>query len=183
MNFTLDQFIADLRATLGERSRQAMTDVVARAVAQPDGVVRALGEPEKGGVRVLHRSPELTVLNVVWSPDQVTLPHNHCMTAVIGMYGGREDNMFWRRLADPRRFQIEPAGGRALGTGDVALLGPDIVHSVINPLSRLSGAIHVYDGPFLTVERSMWDAESLTERPYDVTAVAKGMAMQMTPAQ
>src|SRR5215813_11235060 len=98
MNFTLDQFVADLRATLGERSRQAMRDVVTRAVSQPGAVVQALGEPDKAGVQVLHRSPELTVLNVVWGPNQVTLPHDHRMTAVIGMYGGREDNMFWRRL-------------------------------------------------------------------------------------
>jgi predicted metal-dependent enzyme (double-stranded beta helix superfamily) len=175
--FTLDQFIDDLRATLGERSRRAMKDVVARAVSQPEAVVRALGEPGKGGIQILHRSPELTVLNVVWAPNQVTLPHDHRMTAVIGMYGGREDNLFWRRLREARRFQIEPAGGEALGTGDVALLGPDIVHSVINPLPRLSAAIHVYDGPFLTIERSMWDAESLTEQPYDVNAVAKGMVV------
>jgi predicted metal-dependent enzyme (double-stranded beta helix superfamily) len=178
--FTLDQFIADLRATLGERSRQPMKDVVARAVSEPEAVLRALGEPEKGGVQVLHRSPELTVLNVVWAPNQVTLPHDHRTTAVIGMYGGREDNVFWRRLPEARRFQIEPAGGEALGTGDVALLGRDIVHSVINPLPRLSAAIHVYDGPFLTIERSMWDAETLTEQPYDINAVARGMAVQRT---
>jgi predicted metal-dependent enzyme (double-stranded beta helix superfamily) len=178
MKFTLDQFVVELRAALGERSRLAIKDVVARAVSQPDGVLRELGEPDKSGVQVLHRSPELTVLNVVWSPNQVTLPHDHRMTAVIGMYGGREDNMFWRRVPEARRFQIEPAGGEALGTGDVALLGRDIVHSVINPLSRLSAAIHVYDGPFLTIERSMWDAESLTEQRYDVNAVAKGMAVQ-----
>lgn len=176
---TLDQFIADLRSTLGERSRRAMKDVVARTVSQPDAVLRAIGTPDKAGIQVLHRSPELTVLNVVWAPNQMTLPHDHRMTAIIGMYGGREDNMFWRRLPEARRFQIEPAGGEALGTGDVALLGRDIVHSVVNPLAKLSAAIHVYDGPFLTVARSMWDAESLTEQPYDVNAVAKGMAVQV----
>jgi predicted metal-dependent enzyme (double-stranded beta helix superfamily) len=121
------------------------------------------------------------VLNVVWAPNQMTLPHDHRMTAVIGMYGGREDNMFWRRLPQARRFQIELAGGEALGTGDVALLGPDIVHSVVNPLPRLSAAIHVYDGPFLTTNRSMWDAETLVEQPYDVNAVAKGMFVPVPP--
>ena len=178
MTFTLDQFIADLHASLDERSRRAMKDVVARAVAQPEAVVRALGEPEKAGVQVLHRSPELTVLNVVWAPNQVTLPHDHRMAAVIGMYGGREDNTFWRKARDGSKFQIEPAGGEALGTGDVALLGPDIVHSVVNPLGKISAAIHVYDGPFLTVERSMWDAETLEEKPYDINSVTKGMPMR-----
>ena len=174
--FDVDQFIADLRATLGERSRKAMKEVVQRVVSDSAGVVRTLGEPEKPGVKVLHKSPELVVLTLAWSPLQVTLPHNHRMSAVIGMYGGREDNTFWRRTKDGSKFAIEPASGEALGTGDVALLGPDIVHSVVNPLAKISAAIHVYDGPFLTIERSMWDAETLQEAPFDINAVAKGMA-------
>jgi predicted metal-dependent enzyme (double-stranded beta helix superfamily) len=174
--FDVDQFIADLRATLGERSRKAMRDVVAHAVSDPASVVRTLGEPDKPGINILHKSPELTVLTLAWTPMQVTLPHNHRMSAVIGMYGGREDNTFWRRAKTGSKFAIEPAGGESLGTGDVTLLGPDIVHSVVNPLGKISAAIHVYDGPFLTAERSMWDAEKLQELPYDINAVAKGMS-------
>jgi len=176
--FDLDRFIADLRAALAERSRQALKEVVARAVADPALLVRQIGEPEKAAVEVLHASPELTVLNVIWAPKQVTLPHDHRMAAVIGMYSGREDNTFWRRVSNPTKFQIEPAGGQALGTGDVTILGRDVIHSVVNPLAKISGAIHVYDGEFLTVERSMWDAETLVEQPYDINAVAKGMPLQ-----
>lgn len=173
--FSVDQFIADLRATLGERSRQPMKEIVARAVSDPAAVIRAVGEPDKPGVKVLHASPELTVITLAWPAMQVTWPHNHNMSAIIGMYGGREDNTFWRRTREGKRFAIEPAGGEALGTGDVTLLGPDIVHSVTNPLPRISAAIHVYDGPFLTVERSMWDAETLREQPYDAAVVARGL--------
>jgi len=175
--FDLDRFIADLRAALAERSRQALKEVVARAVADPASLVRQIGEPEKAAVEVLHASPELTLLNVIWAPKQVTLPHDHRMAAVIGMYGGREDNTFWRRVSNPTKFQIEPAGGQALGTGDVTILGRDVIHSVVNPLAKISGAIHVYDGEFLTVERSMWDAETLVEQPYDINAVASGMPL------
>ncbi len=173
--FDLDRFIADLRATLPERSRQPMREVVARAVSDPAALIRAVGEPDKARVQVLHRSPELTVINLLWAPRQITLPHDHRMSAVIGMYEGREDNLFWRRVPDAKKFQIEAAGGQALGTGDVALLGPDIVHSVINPLGKVSAAIHVYDGNFLEIERSMWDAETLAEAPYDRNAVVQGM--------
>jgi predicted metal-dependent enzyme (double-stranded beta helix superfamily) len=176
--FDLDRFIADLRAALAERSRQALKEVVARAVADPASLFRQIGEPEKAAVEVLHASAELTVLNVIWAPKQVTLPHDHRMAAVIGMYSGREDNTFWRRVSNPTKFQIEPAGGEALGTGDVTILGRDVIHSVVNPLAKISGAIHVYDGEFLTVQRSMWDAETLVEQPYDINAVASGMPLQ-----
>jgi predicted metal-dependent enzyme (double-stranded beta helix superfamily) len=176
--FDLDQFIADLRAALAERSRQALKEVVARAVSDPASLLRRIGEPEKAAVHVLHNAPDLTVLNVIWAPKQVTLPHDHRMSAVIGMYGGREDNTFWRRVSNPAKFEIEPAGGQALGAGDTTILGPDVIHSVVNPLPKISGAIHIYDGEFLTVQRSMWDAETLVERPYDIAAVATGMPLQ-----
>lgn len=179
MSFDLDQFVADLRATLGERSRQALREVVARAVAEPAALLKRIGAPEKAAVQVLHQGPDLTVLNVVWAPKQVTFPHDHRMGAVIGMYGGREDNVYWRRVADRgRKFEIEPAGGEAVGDGDTVILGRDIIHSVINPLEKLSGAIHVYDGPFLTTSRSMWNAETLREEPYDVSVAVKGMPLQ-----
>ena len=176
--FDLDQFITDLRAALAERSRQALKEVVARAVADPAALLCQIGDPDKAAVQVLHQASDLTVLNVIWAPKQVTLPHDHRMSAVIGMYGGREDNMFWRRVANPTKFQIEPAGGQALGTGDVTLLGRDVIHSVVNPMAKISGAIHVYDGEFLTAQRSMWDAETLVEMPYDINAVARGMVLQ-----
>jgi len=176
--FDLDQFIADLRATLSERSRQPMKEVVARAVSDPAALMRGIGEPDKAGVQVLHKSPDLTVMNLLWAPRQIALPHDHRMPAVIGMYTGREDNMFWRHIPGATKFQIEPAGGEALGVGDVTILGHDIVHSVINPLNKISAAIHVYLGNFLEIERSMWNAETLVEEPYDIKAVVQGMSLQ-----
>ena len=176
--FDLDQFIADLRAALSERSRQAMKEVVARAVSDPASLLRHVGEPTKAGIKVLHQANDLTVINMIWAPHQVTFPHNHLLDAVIGMYGGREDNMFWRRVPNPEKYQIEAAGGVALGTGDVTLLGRDVIHSVVNPLAKISGAIHVYDGDFFGIQRSMWDAETLVEQPYDLNAVARGMPVQ-----
>lgn len=176
--FDLDRFITDLRATLAERSRQAMKEVVERAVCDPASLLGQIGEPDAAGVKVLYEGPDLTVFNVIWAPKFVTLPHDHRLTAVIGMYVGREDNTFWRRVREAAKFQIEPAGGQALGPGDVALLGRDLIHSVVNPLEKLSGAIHVYDGPFMTTPRSMWDAETLVEQPYDLNAVSKGMALR-----
>ena len=53
------------------------------------------------------------------------------------------------------------------------LLGRDIIHSVTNPLDKLSYALHVYDGDFLSAEgKSCWDAETLIELPYDAALVS-----------
>jgi predicted metal-dependent enzyme (double-stranded beta helix superfamily) len=96
------------------------------------------------------------------------MPHNQLMWAVIGIYTGREDNIFWRRIPHEAGGIIEAAGAKSLGPGDAEPLGRDIIHTVTNPLPRLTGAIHVYGGDFFAVQRSEWDPETLTERPYDV---------------
>ena len=49
--------------------------------------------------------------------------------------------------------------------------GQDIIHSVTNPIPKLTGAIHIYGGDFFDAERSEWDPESLTEHPYDMSKV------------
>jgi predicted metal-dependent enzyme (double-stranded beta helix superfamily) len=47
---------------------------------------------------------------------------------------------------------------------------------VVNPLSRLSGAIHVYGGDFFGVSRSEWDPDSLHEKPFDMEKVLRMFA-------
>jgi predicted metal-dependent enzyme (double-stranded beta helix superfamily) len=165
--FDLDRFVADCRGALAaDGSHKLVREVVARAVSEPADVLRGLGEPTRGVLQTLHRSPGLTVLNIVWAPYMTVMPHNHNMWAVIGIYSGREDNIFWRRVPG-RGGHLEAAGARALARGDAEPLGRDIVHSVTNPIPRLTAAIHVYGGDFFGAERSEWDPETLDERPFD----------------
>ena len=167
--FDKDRFIADCRAALeGDRTSRNVREVVARAVSDPARVIDGLGEPKAGGIQSIHRSPELTIINVLWPAHMVIMPHNHSMWAVIGVYGGREDNMLWRRLPDDADGKIEAAGAIALSTKDAQVFGPDVIHSVVNPIPRVTGAIHVYGGDFFAAQRSEWDPESLCEKPYDV---------------
>jgi predicted metal-dependent enzyme (double-stranded beta helix superfamily) len=166
--FDPEQLIVDCRSAIS--SHQAVRhirEILARAVSDPSVVLRALGDLQAGGIDPLYRSPELTIINVCWLPNMVIMPHNHNMWAVIGIYSGREDNILWRRPPETTN-RIEAAGAKSLSSGDTLALGPDVIHSVINPISRLSGAIHVYGGDFFGVQRSEWDPESLEEKPYDM---------------
>jgi predicted metal-dependent enzyme (double-stranded beta helix superfamily) len=167
--FDTDQFIADCRAALAQDpTHKGVNEVVARAVSEPASVVRALGEPRQGAVQRIYHAPDLTILNVIWPPYMTVMPHNHNMWAVIGIYGGREDNIFWRRLPGDAAGKVEAAGARAMCDQDAVPLGADIVHSVTNPIPKLTGAIHVYGGDFFGAPRSEWDPETLTEQPYNV---------------
>lgn len=166
--FDLDRFMADCRAAAAQDpTHKGVREVVARAVAEPGAIIKALGEPKRAALQKLYNAPDLTIINVVWGPYMTLMPHNHNMWAVIGVYTGREDNIFWRRVPDaPGR--IEAAGAKALSVRDVVPLGPDVIHSVTNPIPRLTGAIHVYGGDFYAAPRSEWDPETLSEGRYDV---------------
>jgi predicted metal-dependent enzyme (double-stranded beta helix superfamily) len=167
--FDQGTFIAACRAALSEAmSQQALREAMARAVSDTKAVFRALGEPGGAEMQTIHRSDDLTVLNVIWAPRMTIMPHDHRMVAVIGIYAGREDNIFWRRISGDPRGRIEAAGGKDLCQGDVAVLGRDIVHSVTNPMQQFTGAIHVYAGDFFATPRSEWNPETLTEQPYNV---------------
>jgi predicted metal-dependent enzyme (double-stranded beta helix superfamily) len=168
--FETDQLIADCRAALTEASpRHAIKAIVERAVSQPSDVERGLGVPRRAEMVTLYRSPELTVLNLIWGPGMFLYPHDHRMWAVIGLYGGREDNLFYRRTAQG----LVAAGGRDLERSDTVLLGETVIHSVENPLGSFTGAIHVYGGDFFGVPRSEWDPTTLGERAYDVENVRR----------
>src|SRR5215813_13153831 len=167
--FELDRFKADCTAVAHEREAvEAIREILVKAMEDPGGVQKSVSESGRAGVQALHRSPDLTILNVVWGPGMTVMPHNHSMWAVIGIYSGREDNIFWRRLPGEASRRIEAAGAKALCDRDVFPLGRDIIHSVTNPIGRLTGAIHVYGGDFFGAPRSEWDLEHLTEQRYDV---------------
>lgn len=163
--FDLERFVADCQAAhAADASHRAVREVLVQSLEEPRSILKALGEPVRAQLGTLHRSARLTILNVVWAPRMTIAPHNHHMWAVIGIYTGREDNIFWRRLSDGR---VEAAGAQSLCERDAVPLGRDIIHSVTNPIARLTGAIHIYGGDFFATPRSEWDAETLTERAFD----------------
>ena len=173
--FVLEQFVADCRTALAaDRPQHHMREVVARAVSDPAAMLSGLGEPRRSGLHRLHQSDDLTILNIVWGPGLTVMPHNHRMWAVIGIYTGREDNIFWRRVPGDAHGRLEAAGAKALSIRDAEPLGRDIIHSVTNPIPRLTGAIHVYGGDFFNpAGRSEWDPETLLEKPWDVAGAVR----------
>ena len=171
--FEKDRFIDDCKSAVGE-GQKAIRELVQEAVSDPAGIMAELGEPTQAGVFPIHKADDLTIINFVWAPYMTLLPHNHKMFAVIGIYSGREDNVFWRQLDETARRghgpHIEAAGAESMGAGQVATLGKDIIHSVANPITKLTSAIHVYGGNFFEPPepRSQWDHETLVEQPWDM---------------
>jgi predicted metal-dependent enzyme (double-stranded beta helix superfamily) len=165
VGLTVNDIVARCQAAIGEHSPVlAVRDVVAELVSENAALEEALGPVDRGGITTLHNAADLTVLHVAWTPGMVLYPHEHRMWAVIGMYGGQEDNAFFRRSPGG----LESTGGRELPAGEVLLLGDDVIHSVANTRRDYAVALHVYGGDFFTAERSEWDADTHEERPRDL---------------
>jgi predicted metal-dependent enzyme (double-stranded beta helix superfamily) len=162
--FDIDDFIASCRTAITESEpRLAIKEVLERAVADPDEVARAL-PPTRAEVVPLYVDPDLTVLKVIWAPGMSFAPHNHLMWAALGLYGGQEDNSFFRLDGD----HLVGSGGKQLRTRDVGLLGKDTIHAVHNPLTSFTGAIHVYGGDLIgQLGRSEWDPATRERMPYN----------------
>lgn len=168
----LDELVGQCVSAVADREPQlAVRDVLRRAMSRPGVLVEALGEPSPG-LDILHRSDDVTVIRVVWPPHMSLFPHDHRMWAAIGIYGGQEDNSFYRR----QDGTLALSGGKELREGDVLLLGDDAIHAVRNPARRYTGAIHVYGGDFVAMPRSQWQPDTLREEPYDMDTVVREFA-------
>ena len=160
----VDRFVENcVIANQESDSQAAVSEVLAKAVSTPGAVISAIGEPQQAGLNVLLRSSTLTIFAATWTPQMNLMPHDHLMWASIGIYTGREDNIFWKRTPDG----IKAYGADALFVKDTAMLPENAVHSVTNPLQRFTGGIHIYGGDFFDIERSQWNPETLEEEPSD----------------
>jgi len=163
--FEKERFIEACREALSEQNPQAaIRELMARGVSEPARIVQALGEPRRAGVETIYRGSDLTILNLYWGPQMQIKPHDHRMWAVIGIYGGRERNVFYRRS----ERGLTQHGTKELEVKDTIPLGESIIHAVTNPLDQITAAIHVYGGDFFAQPRSEWDSETFEEHPYDV---------------
>lgn len=171
--FSKERFIEDCVKAVGE-GEGVISELVAAAVSDGARVIGELGQPIHAGINTLYRAPDLTIINFVWAPCMSLMPHDHHMFSVVGIYTGREDNVFWRRTEGG----IEASGAKSLGPGDITILERDAIHSVLNPIAKMTCAIHVYGGDFFAPPepRSMWDHETLAECPWDVERVKEAFA-------
>ncbi len=161
----LDEFVTTCEALLGqsdvgERIAEAMRPLV-EAPAELSKAIEDL-RPEPGRPAVIHRSDKLTVMGLEVAAGFVSPPHDHQLWAVVGVYEGAEDNVFYRRTSDG----IDETGRAVLGQGECLALPPDAVHGIANSGGFPMRALHVYGGDLFATERSKWDPVSGEEQPF-----------------
>lgn len=161
----LDDFVADCREALaaadpGAAVAAAMEPLVASADSL-DALIEAR-RPKPGAAVVVHRSDDLTVMALEVPAGFVSPPHNHTVWAVVGIYRGAEDNVFYER----QEHGIRETGRAVLPSGGCLALGPEAVHAIANSGDGPMRALHVYGGDLFATSRSEWDLVTGEERPF-----------------
>ena len=163
--FSNERLIDECRRALREDSpEKAIREICARTISARRPSAHEPATPKRSEIITLHRSPDLTILDIIWGPGMTIYPHDHRMWAVIGVYEGCEDNTFFRRTPDG----IVAASARRIEAGETAVLGAQTIHAVTNPLGQCTCALQIYGGDFFAVERSEFDPVTLEERPFDI---------------
>jgi predicted metal-dependent enzyme (double-stranded beta helix superfamily) len=159
-------FIDQCRAALGKPDPQgAVADLVRVVVSRPGWVERQFMPEHRVGLRLCHRSTDLTVYCNLQRPDEVVPPHDHQLWAVTGLSSGVEENTLYVRDGDD---QLQPDRIVTLKEGDVAAFDVDVIHSSRCPGDRFTTSIHVYGGDLFQAMRSVWDAHGSNRRPIPV---------------
>lgn len=91
-------------------------------------------------------------------------PHDHRMGAIIGIYSGWEQNLFYRHS----EHGPQQGGTQEFQTKDVIRLDATLIHAGTNPLDRITGAIRVYGDDFFATPPSAWHSQTFEEQPFDV---------------
>ncbi len=165
----LDIFVKDCKSALkSDDPSAAVAGLVRTAIADPDALDSAFKERITGKSlrdRIVFSDDELTVVQIATVPGLQSPVHNHNMWAVIGVYEGEEYNAFF----EEKNGELAQTGEKLLKTGDVAVLAPETIHAINNPIEQKSNAIHVYGGNLVSREgRSMWNPRTKEQEDYEI---------------
>ena len=173
--FDMSTFVEKCRAALSDaKPAQVIEGLIGEAIRDPEALRKAFqdaaGTDATGPITFAFRDETLTVADVTAAPGLRSPVHNHNMWAVIGVYEGEEQNTFFRH----QEGELKEMGQRLLRKGDIAVLGPEAIHAIANPLPTASSAIHVYGGDLVArAGRSMWNPNTMAREDYDIEQLSK----------
>lgn len=179
--YPLEQFADDLRCAAAEAKSEREAIAAVRPLAwrfalsdnwREPGQYRA--DPEQGfGAHLLHEEADhrLAVFSVSWLPGRGTPPHDHGTWAIVVGVDGTERNVFFERTDDrsrPGHADLRQLGEQILGSGEVLVMPAGTIHSVINDSAQTTLSLHVYGRHINFTQRSQFDLEQHSERPFIV---------------
>ena len=162
-SFDLDGFVDALRhAALQEDAPKALRRLMDEAVSDSDLMAAAI--PDFGKDLILFEDDTVSIWYCHFTPGMTLPPHDHQMSAVIGVFRGQERNDFFERAPDGG---LQKSAEVVLGAGDALSIGPSAIHAVTCTSATPCNGIHVYTGRLTTVTRSLFDPKTGRAIPFD----------------
>ncbi|WP_419905133.1 hypothetical protein [Kiloniella sp.] len=159
--FDLDDLLTRLKkAAITPDAPKAVRVILEQTVSNPEAVacgMPAFAEDEA----ILFEDETISVWFCRFQPGNSVPPHDHQMSATIGVYLGAERNDFYEN--DPTNASqgsIRKSGKAELTPGEVLSIGPSAIHSVTCISEEPCCGIHVYLGKLTTVDRSLFNTET-----------------------
>lgn len=155
--FDIETLVARLRSVARQPdAARRVRDLLDATMADPHGVAAGMPTFPEDDV-ILYEDDSISIWHSRFQPGVSVPPHDHQMSATIGVYQGSERNDF---------FENDPDGGirrsseTILAPGDVLSIGPNAIHAVTCVSEIPCCGIHVYLGNLTEVERSLFDVQN-----------------------
>ena len=125
------------------------------------------------GVHLLHEEPDHgpSVFVVAWAPGGGAPPHDHGTWAIVAGIEGFERNIRYARIDDrskPGHAELEVKHDFEAGPGNLVLMKTGGIHAVRNESDRVTLSLHTYGRHVNYTQRSQFDLETKTEKPFKV---------------
>jgi predicted metal-dependent enzyme (double-stranded beta helix superfamily) len=172
--YPVADFVADAKAIMG-RPSATREDIVTELTPLVERIVwndelldaRYRAEPENGRARFVHHlasDGSLQIYVVEFAPGMPTPVHDHVTWGLIGVCGGRQSTLRYRRLddlSDPHRAELELIQDAVLERGAVyPLLPPHDIHRIATEGDTPSYSLHVLGADLAAQTRRIFDPET-----------------------
>lgn len=158
-----DQLIANLKsAAQSENAEASVKALLTDFMRDPQLAKSAVPHYQDDDV-IIFEDETISIWFCRFQPGAVVPPHNHLMSATIGVYQGTEQNDLYDR--DDQGLPVFKSS-TAIPAGQVVQIAENAIHGVTCTSDVPSEALHVYLGALTTVDRSIFDMTDGQEMPF-----------------
>lgn len=158
--FNLDAFVKTLKSLRHETEALArIKDVMDAAFADPVAIRKGMPSFHEDET-TLFEDDTISIWHCRFNPGTPIPPHDHQMSAIIGLFAGIERNSFYKNKTEGK---ISLTGHTDMEPGDILQIAPTAIHSVECLSETPSCGIHVYFGPLTQIDRSLYDTNTDTK--------------------
>ena len=162
-SFNLDKLVEAIKDASREEDLVTRIKLIMdETFKEPAAILAGMPSFEKDET-TLFEDNRISIWNCRFNPGTPIPPHDHQMSAIIGIYAGIERNFFYKlqtqdKLSSNSHTDMEP--------GRVLKIAPTAIHSVECMSEEPSCGIHVYFGPLTKIDRSLFDLKTETRMKF-----------------